>query len=73
MLELLGNAVANAFQPIVILYALVGVTLGVTVGAIPGLSGDMAIAILLPLVYKVEPTLSLGLLIGIYKGSKLGG
>lgn len=73
MFDILTAAIANAFQPAVILYALAGVVLGVTVGAIPGLSGDMAIAILLPLVYKVDPTLSLGLLIGIYKGSMFGG
>jgi len=55
------------------LFALLGVICGVTVGAIPGLTGDMAIAILLPFVYKVDSTLALGLLIGIYKGSMFGG
>lgn len=71
--EVLVQALANAFQPMTVLYAFIGVALGVTVGAIPGLTGDMAISILLPFVYKVDPTMSLGLLIGIYKGSMFGG
>lgn len=71
--SVLSQAFASAFMPMTVLYALIGVALGVTVGAIPGLTGDMAIAILLPFVYKVDPTMSLGLLIGIYKGSMFGG
>ena len=71
--EVLVQALGNAFQPMTVLYAFIGVALGVTVGAIPGLTGDMAISILLPFVYKVDPTMSLGLLIGIYKGSMFGG
>ena len=71
--SIIGPALASAFAPMTMLYALIGVFLGVTVGAIPGLTGDMAIAILLPFVYKVDPTMSLGLLIGIYKGSMFGG
>ena len=71
--EVMSQAVATAFQPMTIIYAALGVFLGVTVGAIPGLTGDMAISILLPFVYKLNPVSSLGLLIGIYKGSMFGG
>jgi len=71
--EVLAQAFASAFDPLTVIYALLGVTLGVTVGAIPGLTGDMAISILLPFVFKVDTTASLGLLIGIYKGSMFGG
>ena len=71
--EILTQAIASAFQPMTIVYAALGVFLGVTVGAIPGLTGDMAISILLPFVYKLDTVMSLGLLIGIYKGSMFGG
>jgi putative tricarboxylic transport membrane protein len=71
--DLLTNAVSNAFTIPILLYVTLGVLVGVTVGAIPGLSGDMAIAILIPLIYKVDPSCALGLLIGIYKGSMFGG
>ena len=73
MLEILPDALALAFSPTVILFALVGLVLGVTVGAIPGLSGDMAIAVLLPFVFAMEPAAALGLLVGVYKGSMFGG
>ena len=56
--EVLVQALGSAFQPMTVLYAFIGVALGVTVGAIPGLTGDMAISILLPFVYKVDPTMS---------------
>ena len=73
MLEFLAEAAALAFTPQVMLFALIGLAIGVTVGAIPGLSGDMAIAILLPLVFVMDPVPALGLLVGIYKGSMFGG
>ncbi|MFI3212084.1 MAG: tripartite tricarboxylate transporter permease [Eubacteriales bacterium] len=73
LLNILGDASLVAFMPMTVLYAFIGVVLGVTVGAIPGLTGDMAISILLPFVYKVDTTMALGLLIGIYKGSMFGG
>jgi len=72
-MEILIAAVSDALQPGVILYTIFGVFLGCTVGAIPGLSGDMAIAMLLPLVYKMSPGTSIGLLLGIYKASMFGG
>ena len=72
-MDLLLQALSGAFAPSVILYLVGGVFLGVTVGAIPGLGPTMAMAILLPLTYKLAPATSLGMLIGIYKGSIFGG
>ncbi|HRX25627.1 MAG TPA: tripartite tricarboxylate transporter permease, partial [Aminivibrio sp.] len=60
--ELFFQVLEGAFALPVILYTTVGVFLGITVGAIPGLSGDMAIALLLPLIYKVSPAAALGML-----------
>jgi len=72
-MDFVFSVLQGAFVPEVIIFAMVGVFLGVTVGAIPGLSGDMAIALLLPFVYKLNPVPALGMLIGIYKGSMFGG
>ncbi len=71
--ELLSYALREAFTPGVLMYSALGVLIGITVGAIPGLSGDIAIAILLPIVFALSPTRALGMLIGIYKGSMFGG
>ncbi|MGY6548890.1 MAG: tripartite tricarboxylate transporter permease [Roseinatronobacter sp.] len=73
MLEAFVDALSLAFSPEVIFFVAVGVFMGVTLGAIPGLSGDMAIAILLPVVFFLEPAAALGLLTGIYKGGMFGG
>lgn len=72
-MDFMFSVLQGAFVPEVIIFAMFGVFLGVTVGAIPGLSGDMAIALLLPFVFKLDPVPALGMLIGIYKGSMFGG
>lgn len=72
-MDLLYQAIENALSASVLVYTIFGVFLGITVGAIPGLSGDLAIALLLPLIYKVSPASAIGMLIGIYKGSMFGG
>jgi putative tricarboxylic transport membrane protein len=56
-----------------ILLVAAGVTLGILVGAIPGLNGPMAIAIAVPATFYLEPIGAVGFLIGIMKGSTVGG
>lgn len=73
MLEALTDALSLALDPSVLLFVALGILLGITLGAIPGLSGDMAIALLLPTVFYLEPASALGLLVGIYKGGMFGG
>lgn len=72
-METLAVVMQHAFSLSVIFYTTLGVFLGITVGAIPGLSGDMAIALLLPFVFKLSPEVAIGMLMGIYKGSMFGG
>ncbi len=50
-----------------------GVLAGIIVGAIPGLSGPMAIALCIPLTYYMSPVAAIGFLIGINKGGTFGG
>ncbi|AHD08851.1 tripartite tricarboxylate transporter permease [Phaeobacter gallaeciensis] len=67
------NALAGVltFGPIA---AMVGATiLGVFIGALPGLNPVMAIALLLPLTYSMDPLVALGMVAGIYNGSMYGG
>ena len=51
----------------------VGVTTGLIFGAIPGISGIMAIAILLPMTFYVSPLIGIPMLLGIYKAGIFGG
>jgi putative tricarboxylic transport membrane protein len=50
-----------------------GVFGGVLAGAIPGLSATMAVALLLPLTYGLNPVFALGLMAGIHNGAAYGG
>ena len=47
--------------------------LGVLIGALPGLNPVMAIALLLPLTYSMDPLVALAMVAGIYNGSMYGG
>lgn len=72
-MEFYTNALAHvlSFGPLV---AMIGATLlGVFIGALPGLNPVMAIALLLPLTYSMDPLVALAMVAGIYNGSMYGG
>ena len=52
---------------------LIGSVGGVLIGAIPGVGAAVAIAILLPATFSLEPIVGLTLLLGIYGSSMYGG
>ncbi len=52
---------------------IVGTALGLFVGAMPGLSATMAIAILLPLTFNMPPATGLSMLASLYMGAMYGG
>lgn len=51
----------------------IGVIAGIIVGAMPGLSATMAISVLVPFTFGLEPLVALGLMAGIYNGAMYGG
>ncbi len=46
---------------------------GVVIGALPGLSATIGIAVLIPLTFGMDPMVALGMMAGIYNGSMYGG
>ncbi len=56
-----------------LILVVLGTILGIFVGAIPGLTGTMTIALVLPLTYGADPLLSMAFLISIYVGAVSGG
>jgi putative tricarboxylic transport membrane protein len=50
-----------------------GVGLGIFIGAIPGLTGTMAVAIALPFTFTMAPVTGILFLVSIYKGAMYGG
>lgn len=56
-----------------ILYMFGGVSLGMILGVLPGLSGSMGIALMLPFTFTMEPLTALVFLLSIYTGGLFGG
>ena len=67
------SSFATLLSPLPPFWVALGTFLGITVGAIPGLSGSMLITLILPLTYFMDPLHAVVLLIGIYTGTISGG
>ncbi len=50
-----------------------GVSFGIVVGALPGLTGTMALAIMTPITFSMPPQLGIAMLLGVYVGAIYGG
>ena len=68
-----AEALTMVFTWSTMLWLTIGVTVGVGIGAMPGLSATTGVALMLPLTFTMQPAAALGLLIGLYKGSVYGG
>ncbi len=71
--EFLMQGLVTAAQPAMLLYALIGVTLGTAVGVLPGIGPALTVALLLPVTYGLDPAGSLIMFAGIYYGGMYGG
>ncbi len=72
-LQLHLDGLQNAVSPENLLVAAIGVLLGTFVGVLPGIGPAMAVALLLPVTYGLEPTQAFILFAGIYYGGMFGG
>ncbi len=63
----------DALTPFNLVLALAGVVLGTVIGALPGLSATMAVAILVPFTFAMAPASGLIALGAIYTGAIYGG
>ena len=62
-----------ALTPLNLLLALAGVVAGTVIGALPGLTATMAVAVLVPFTFSMEPASALIALGAIYTGAIYGG
>ena len=63
----------SALTPLNILLALMGVAAGTIIGSIPGLTATMAVAVLVPVTFSMQPDSALILMGAIYTGAIYGG
>jgi len=74
MLEAYGSAVAYLFgNPSSFLLIIFSVVWGIAFGSVPGLTGIVGVALLIPFTFVFDPTAGLLLLSGVYVGSTFGG
>ena len=69
----LAGAITQILTPWPFLMMFTGTALGIIVGAIPGLTGAMLIALTLPLTFYMEPFNAVVLLVAMYVGAISGG
>ena len=72
-LSLMGAGFVNALTPINLLLMAGGVTMGIIIGCMPGLSAAMGVALMLPLTFTMQPESGLIVLGAIYCGAIFGG
>ncbi len=72
-MDVLSSAVGALVGGWTIPAALAGVVWGILGGALPGLSPSVAMALLLPLTYGMDPTAALTMLAAVYVGAEYGG
>ena len=64
---------SNLFEPMTLLLMALSACFGIIMGAIPGLSGTLGIALLMPFTFGLEPGVALLMLGSVYCGSEYGG
>ncbi len=67
------EAITRLLEPGLFLLMVGGVVAGLIFGAIPGLSGFTALAIMLPLTYTMNPIYGMNFLVAVYVGGVSGG
>ena len=72
-LNSLMDGFGTALTQLNLLWAAVGVLLGTAIGVLPGIGPAMAVALLLPVTYGLEPTGAFIMFAGIYYGAMFGG
>ncbi len=61
----LADAWSLILQPTVLMYLLLGVTMGLAIGVFPGLGGIAGLSLVLPFMFGLEPSYGLALMIGM--------
>lgn len=65
MIESAVEALSIVMDPARLIFMFIGVSLGIVVGLLPGLSGTVGMALMLPFVFGLDPYVGMALLIGM--------
>ncbi|MDD3663553.1 MAG: tripartite tricarboxylate transporter permease [Candidatus Pacebacteria bacterium] len=67
------TGISYVFEPATFLVLACGVFGGIIIGALPGLTSTMGVALLLPITYSMDEKVAIVMLLGIYCGAIYGG
>jgi len=70
---LLLNSFLNIWHPYTLVAMFFGVSWGILMGALPGFGGTLAMALLIPFTYGMDPHIALPMLTAVYSGAMFGG
>ena len=73
MNEVLNYVLSAVCNPTSLIMVLAGTCMGLIFGALPGLSATMAVALLIPMTFTLEPVPAIGAMLGAYVGGMAGG
>ncbi|WP_433519409.1 tripartite tricarboxylate transporter permease [Nonomuraea sp. CA-143628] len=73
ILQNLADGLQVALAPQNLLFVLLGVSVGMMVGVLPGLGPAPTVALLLPITFGLEPSTAVIMLAGVYYGAMYGG
>ncbi len=73
MLEQLVSGFEAALTLANLAFIAAGITLGIVIGAVPGLGSVTALAVLIPVTYYMSPLAAIAFLVGVNKGGTSGG
>ncbi|MGH7263723.1 MAG: tripartite tricarboxylate transporter permease [Candidatus Rokuibacteriota bacterium] len=73
MLESLAGGFLFILNPASLTAALIGLVAGVVVGALPGLTATMAVAVLSPFTFFMRPEIGIPFLLAVFKAAIYGG
>ncbi|HZK55207.1 MAG TPA: tripartite tricarboxylate transporter permease [Desulfosporosinus sp.] len=72
-MELFALGLSNVLHWDVLMILFLGVAVGIAIGALPGLTATMGVALLLPVTFGMQPVTGILLLVGVYFGGIYGG
>lgn len=67
------SAIQTAFSPGCLFCITMGVLMGLVVGTLPGLISVMAVSLITPLTFKMDPVNGFGMLLGVYNSAIFSG
>lgn len=73
MFDLYAQGLSLVMKPDVLLWLVAGSVIGILIGALPGLTVTMGVAILTPLTFQMSTEAAFALLLGAYAGGTYGG